>query len=206
MSLFLCTINGHHLSTVQNTIFCFNPRVPMRMVNNQGLTKTEKELVFAHKSTTIFVSTPVKPTGFFVFCPTNYPKKPPCGVSGKLSSTPKQYKVAHLLRFFGKYLCHLRFLTQCVTYYKSTLVYYNIFAILYQAAIHTRRDSNRSLFIIYMFINWRILCTIAHLCLTVCVNMAHLCLTVCVNMVHNGNIHHNILCPVATWHENCYYI
>ena len=30
------------------------------------------------------------------------------------------------LRFFGKLLCHPRFLTQCVNYYKSTLVYYNI--------------------------------------------------------------------------------
>ena len=58
---------------------------------------------------TIFVSTPVKPTGFFVFSPTNYPQKQPDGVSGKLSATPQQYKVAHLLRFFGKYLCHLQF-------------------------------------------------------------------------------------------------
>ena len=95
---------------------------------------------------TIFVSTPVKPTGFFVFSPKNYPQKTPGGVSGKLSSTPKQYKVAHLLRFFGKYLCHLRFLTQCITYYKSTLVYYNISTSFSQAAIHTRRDSNCSLF------------------------------------------------------------
>ena len=95
---------------------------------------------------TIFVSTPVQPTGFFVFSPKNYPQKPPCPVSGKLSSTPKQYKVAHLLRFFGKYLCHLRFLTQCVTYYKSTLVYYNIPGSFSQAAIHTRRDANCSLF------------------------------------------------------------
>ena len=63
----------------------------------------------------LFVSTPVKPTGFFVFSPTNYPQKPLCSVSGKLSSTPKQYKVAHLLRFFWKYLCHPRFLTQRVT-------------------------------------------------------------------------------------------
>ena len=91
---------------------------------------------------TIFVSTPVKPTGFFVFSPTTYPQKPPHAVSGKLSSTPKQCKVAQLLRFFGKPLCHLRFLTQCVTYYKSTLVYYNIPGSFSQAAIHTRRDSN----------------------------------------------------------------
>ena len=33
---------------------------------------------------TIFVSTPVKPTGFFVFSPTTYPQKTLCGVSGKL--------------------------------------------------------------------------------------------------------------------------
>ena len=58
---------------------------------------------------TIFVSTPVKPTGFFVFSPEICPQKQPDGVSGKLSATPKQYKVAHLLRFFGKYLCHLQF-------------------------------------------------------------------------------------------------
>ena len=106
------------------------------------LRKTEKVLFFAHKSTTIFVSTPVKPTGFFVFFPKNYPQKPPLAVSGKLSATPKQYKTAQLLKFFGKHLCHSRFLTQCVTYYKSTLVYYNIFAILYQATIHASRDSN----------------------------------------------------------------
>ena len=61
---------------------------------------------------------------------------------------PKQYKGAHLLRFFGNPLCHPRNLTQCVTYYKSTLVYYNIPGSFSQAAIHTRRDSNRSLFIL----------------------------------------------------------
>ena len=144
---------------------------------------------------TIFVSTPVKPTGFFVFFLKIYPQKQPGGVSGKLSSTPKPCKVAHLLRFFGNSLCHTRNLTQHVTYYKSTRVYHNIPASFSQAAIHTCRDANRSLFIIYMFINWRILCT-----------MAHLCLTVCVNMAHSGNSHHNILCSVATWHENCYYI
>ena len=71
-----------------------------------------------------------------------YPQKQLCGVSGKLSSTPKQYKVAHLLRFFGKPLCQLRFQTQCVTYCKSTLVCYNISGILFQAAIHTRCDAN----------------------------------------------------------------
>ena len=98
---------------------------------------------------TIFVSTPVKPTGFFVFSPKTYPQKQPCGVSGKLSSTPKQYKVAHLLRFFGKYLCHPRFLTQYITYYKSTRVYYNIFYILSRPTIHTSRDANyrRSFFV-----------------------------------------------------------
>ena len=47
------------------------------------------------KSTTIFVSPPVKTTGFFVFSPTNYHQKLPDGVSGKLSFTPKQCKVAH---------------------------------------------------------------------------------------------------------------
>ena len=78
----------------------------------------------------------------FVFSPKVYPQKPPCGVSGKLSSIPKPYKTAQLLRFFGKPLCHLRFLTQCVTYYKSTLIYYTIPGILFQAAIHTRRDTN----------------------------------------------------------------
>ena len=49
---------------------------------------------------TIFVSTPVKPTGFFVFSPTIYPQKPPHRVSGKLSATPKPCKTAQLLRFF----------------------------------------------------------------------------------------------------------
>ena len=84
-----------------------------------------------------FSCQPVTSTGFFIFSPTIYPQKPPCPVSGKLSSTPKPCKVAHLLRFFGKHLClHRRsfmrrrvtsdFLTQCVTYYKSTLVYYTI--------------------------------------------------------------------------------
>ncbi len=92
---------------------------------------------------TIFVSTPVNPTGFFVFSPKNYPQKPPCGVSGKLSATQKTGKVAHLLRFFGKYLCHLRFLTQYVTYYKSTLVYYNIPGSFSQAAIHTENLNNQ---------------------------------------------------------------
>ena len=53
----------------------------------------------------LFVSTPITPTGFFVFSSTNYPQKPPYEVSGKLSSTPKSCKVAHLLRFFGKSLC-----------------------------------------------------------------------------------------------------
>ena len=42
----------------------------------------------------------------FVFCPTIYPRKPPIAASGKLSSTPKPYKTAQLLRFFGKDLCH----------------------------------------------------------------------------------------------------
>ena len=91
---------------------------------------------------TIFVSTPVKPTGFFVFSPTTYPQKQPDGVSGKLSATPKPCKTAQLLRFFGNLLCHPRNLTQCVTYYKSTHVYYNIPASFSQAAIRTRRDSN----------------------------------------------------------------
>ena len=90
----------------------------------------------------IFVSTPVNPTGFFVFSPTNYPQKPPCGVSGKLSSTPKPCKTAQLLRFFGKHLCYPRNLTQHVTYYKSKRVYYNIPSSFFQAAIYTRRDSN----------------------------------------------------------------
>ena len=143
------------------------------MFEYQGLTETEKELFFAHKSTTIFVSTPVKPTGFFVFSPKTYPQKQLCEVSGKLSSTPKMRKTAHLLRFFGKHLCHLRFLTQCLIYCKSTRLYYNIFAILYQAAIHTRRDANRSLLEIFIFINWRILCAMAHLCLNACANMTH---------------------------------
>ena len=44
----------------------------------------------------------VPPTRFF--SPKTYPQKQPGGVSGKLSSTPKQYKVAHLLRFSGRYL------------------------------------------------------------------------------------------------------
>ena len=78
----------------------------------------------------------------FSFFPQFYPQKPPCGVSGKLSSTPKTYKTAHLLRFFGKHLCHHQNLTQHVTYYKSKRVYYNIPGVLLQAAIHTRRDSN----------------------------------------------------------------
>ena len=43
------------------------------------------------------------------FSPTNYPQKPPHAVSVKLSSTPKTYKTAHLLKFFGKMLCQLRF-------------------------------------------------------------------------------------------------
>ena len=85
--------------------------------------------------------TPVKPTGFFVFSPTNYPQKTPLGVSGKLSATPNSCKVAHLLRFFGKYLCHLRFQTQRVTYCKSRLVYYNILGSFSQAAIHTRQKN-----------------------------------------------------------------
>ena len=42
-------------------------------------------------------------------------------MSGKLSSTPKSCKVDQLLRFFEKYLCPLLFLTQYITYYKSTL-------------------------------------------------------------------------------------
>ena len=110
----------------------------------------------------------------FLFSPpTIYPQKPLCGMSGKLSSTPKQYKVAQLLRFFGKYLCHLRFLTQCVNYYKSTPVYCNIPTSFSQAAIHTSRDANRSLFVIFIFINWRILCAMAHLCLNACANMTH---------------------------------
>ena len=79
---------------------------------------------------------------FFVFSPEIYPQKPPHAVSGKLSSTPKPCKVAHLLRFFGNPLCHPRNLTQCVTYYKSTRVYYNIPASFSQAAIHTSRDAN----------------------------------------------------------------
>ena len=163
------------------------------MFEYQGLTETEKELFFAHKSTTIFVSTPVKPTGFFVFSPKEYPQKPPCGVSGMLSATPNSCKVVLLLRFFGKYLCHLRFLTQYVTYYKSTLIYYTIPGILFQAAIHTSRDANRSLFVIYMFINWRILCT-----------MAHLCLTVCVNMAHRQKKSINFLSVKMFWHGICY--
>ena len=39
------------------------------------------DLIPLKKSLTIFVSTPVKPTGFFVFCPTIYPQKLPGGVS-----------------------------------------------------------------------------------------------------------------------------
>ena len=57
----------------------------------------------------IFVSTPVKPTGFFVFSPKDSPQKTPLAVSGKLSATQKTGKVAHMLRFFGKHLCQLRF-------------------------------------------------------------------------------------------------
>ena len=91
---------------------------------------------------TIFVSTPVKPTGFFVFSPEICPQKQSGGVSGKLSATPKADKTAQLLRFFENYLCQLRFLTQCVTYYKSTLVYYNIPDSFFQATIHTSRDTN----------------------------------------------------------------
>ena len=100
---------------------------------------------------TIFVSTPVKPTGFFVFSPKTYPQKPSYVVSGKLSSTPKPYKTAHQLRFLGRYLCHLRFLTQSVTHCQSRLVYYNIFGILLQAVIHTRRDSNCDVFVILKY-------------------------------------------------------
>ena len=58
---------------------------------------------------TIFVSTPVTPTGFFVFSPKNYPQKPPLAVSGKLSATPKADKTAQLLRFFENDLCQLLF-------------------------------------------------------------------------------------------------
>ena len=58
---------------------------------------------------TIFVSTPVQPTGFFVFSPKVYPQKPPHAVSGKLSATPNPWKTAQLLRFFENYLCQLRF-------------------------------------------------------------------------------------------------
>ena len=79
----------------------------------------------------------------FLFSPpTNYPQKPPLAVSGKLSATLNPGKVAQMLRFFGKPLCHTRNLTQCVTYYKSKRVYYNIPSSFSQAAIHTSRDSN----------------------------------------------------------------
>ena len=43
--------------------------------------------------------------------------------------------------------CHPRNLTQCITYYKSTCVYYNIPASFSQAAIHTSRDANCGLLV-----------------------------------------------------------
>ena len=70
-----------------------NPRVPSSILG----------------AATIFVSTPVQVTGFFVFSPKDYPQKTPCGVSGRISATPNPGKVAHLLRFFENYLCQLRF-------------------------------------------------------------------------------------------------
>ena len=118
----------------------------MRMAVFQELTKTENSSDSAFYAPPFLYPRQSNRLAFLFSPPKIYPQKPPCVVSGKLSSTPKPRKVAHLLRFFGKPLCHPRFLTQCVTYYKSTLVYYNIFAILYQAAIHTRRDANCGLF------------------------------------------------------------
>ena len=97
-------INAHHLFVVQYAIFSKTLVSRCEYLISKELCKTEKVLFFAHKSTTIFVFTPIKPTGFFVFSPKTYPQKQPGGVSGKLSSTPKQYKVAHLLRFSGRYL------------------------------------------------------------------------------------------------------
>ena len=146
---------------------------PMRMAVFQELTKTENSSDSAFYAPPFLYPRQSNRLAFLFSPPKIYPQKPPCVVSGKLSSTPKPRKVAHLLRFFGKYLFHLRFLTQRVIYCKSTLVYYNIPSSFFQAVIHTSRDANWSHLEIFIFINWRILCAMAHLCLNACANMTH---------------------------------
>ncbi len=47
-------INEDHFCLFQDTIFELNSGSPVRMVDNQGLTQTENELLFAQKSATIF--------------------------------------------------------------------------------------------------------------------------------------------------------
>ena len=47
-------INAHHFFTKQNPIFDLNSCVPVRILEYQGLTKTENEFWFAEKCATIF--------------------------------------------------------------------------------------------------------------------------------------------------------